>query len=428
MNMPETEKGRRSSSIDVHQSLGGGFFSSVIDRTLARYCSALLDKMDAGLLSGSIHGSLPNGSTRMLGGRAPGPNAEMNIRSWRALARIGWAGSVGLYEGWAAHEWDSPDPVQIFDLFVRNRRSLGDSARASGFAKASAKMLHWLRRNNKAGAKRNIEFHYDLGNAFYAAWLDDSMTYSSALFSMPILEGETLEQAQANKNAALLARLALNDGDSLLEIGCGWGGFALAAMQHRDVDYHGITLSREQKNYADARLNAAGLDGQSKIAITDYRDVTGQYDVFASIEMVEAVGQEYWPDYLDSISRNLKSGGRAAIQYIRIEDDIFDAYASSADFIQRYIFPGGMLISESRFRKLAEQRGLQWQDQVDFGLHYAETLRRWHVRFNAAAASGRLPDGFDEKFIRLWRFYLMYCEGGFRGGGINVAQVTLTKK
>lgn len=432
MNMPETEKGRRSSSIDVDQSPGGGFFSSVIDRTLARYCSALLDKMGAGLLSGSIHGSLPDGSTRMLGGRAPGPIAEMNIRSWRALTRIGWAGSVGLYEGWAADEWDSPDPVQIFDLFVRNRRSLGDSARASGFAKASAKMLHWLRRNNKAGAKRNIEFHYDLGNEFYAAWLDESMTYSSALFTTPISAGESLESAQAAKNKALLARLHLNDGDRLLEIGCGWGGLAEDALHHRDVDYHGITLSREQKAYADIRLAAAGFSQQAEISITDYRDVVNtasvaHYDAIASVEMVEAVGHAYWPDYLDCIARNLKPGGRAAIQYIRIEDDIFDAYASSVDFIQRYIFPGGMLLSESRFRKLAEERGLLWSDQIDFGAHYAETLRRWHIRFNAAVSAGRLPAGFDEKFIRLWRFYLMYCEGGFRGGGINVAQVTLIK-
>ncbi len=428
MNMPETETGRRSSSFDANQTSDGGLFLSVLNKVAARYCNALLDKMDAGILSGSVHGSLPDGSTRILGGRGSGPDAEMNIRSWRALVRIGWAGSVGLYEGWAAREWDSPDPVQIFDLFVRNRRSLGDSARASGFARVSAKMLHWLRRNNKAGARRNIEFHYDLGNAFYAAWLDESMTYSSALFTAPILPGETLEQAQANKNAAMLARLALNDGDSLLEIGCGWGGLALAALQHRDVDYHGITLSREQKTYADTRLDAAGFGGQADISITDYRDVTGQFDAIASVEMVEAVGQGYWPDYLDCIARNLKSGGRAAIQYIRIEDDIFDAYAGSADFIQRYIFPGGMLLSESRFRKLAEQRGLAWQDQADFGLHYAETLCRWRKSFNAAASEGMLPAGFDENFIRLWQFYLMYCEGGFRGGGINVAQVTLVKE
>jgi cyclopropane-fatty-acyl-phospholipid synthase len=432
MHMPDTQNESTTAAPDKNRRGSGAFLLSVFDKLAARYCNALLGRMDSGIILGSVRGSLPSGDTRLLGGHAPGPAAEMNIRSWRALIRIGWAGSVGLYDGWAAREWDSPDPVQIFDLFVRNRKSLGDSARASGFARLAGKMLHWLRRNNKAGSRRNIEFHYDLGNEFYAAWLDESMTYSSALFTPPISAEESLESAQAAKNKALLARLHLNDGDRLLEIGCGWGGLAEDALHHRDVDYHGITLSREQKAYADLRLAAAGFSQQAEISITDYRDVvnTGpvaHYDAIASVEMVEAVGQAYWPDYLDCIARNLKPGGRAAIQYIRIEDDIFDAYANSVDFIQRYIFPGGMLLSENRFRKLAEERGLLWCDQMDFGAHYAETLRRWHVRFNAAASAGRLPTGFDEKFVRLWRFYLMYCEGGFRGGGINVAQVTLIK-
>ncbi len=428
MEMPDTETGRHLSALDNSKRAGGGLFSSALGNIAAQWCNALLDKMDAGILSGSIQGSLPGGSRRKLGGRAPGPDAEMNIRSWRALIRVGWSGSVGLYEGWTAREWDSPDPVQIFDLFVRNRRSLGDSARASGFARLAGKAMHWLRRNNKPGARRNIEFHYDLGNNFYAAWLDDSMTYSSALFEVPIMDTQSLESAQAAKNEAMLARLHLNDGDSVLEIGCGWGALALAALNHRDIDYHGITLSREQKSYADARIAAAGFGAQAGITITDYREVTGQYDAIVSVEMVEAVGQEYWPDYLDSIAQNLKPGGRTAIQYIRIEDDIFESYAGSVDFIQRYVFPGGMLISESRFRALAKQRGLMWSEQADFGLHYAETLRRWHIRFNAAVNDGLLPANFDKDFIRLWQFYLMYCEGGFRGGGINVAQVTLIRK
>ena len=427
MNMPDLEKGRHLTAVEHAQPGGGGLFSSFFDKIASRRCNALLDQMDRGVLVGSVGGRLPDGSRRILGGRAPGPNAEMNIRNWRALLRIGWAGSVGLYEGWLAREWDSPDPVQIFDLFVRNRRSLGDVARASWAARISGKLLHWLRRNSKAGARRNIEFHYDLGNDFYAAWLDETMTYSSAIFAEPVSDTESLEAAQAAKYEALLERLHLNDGDSLLEIGCGWGGLALAALGQRDVSYHGLTLSREQKVYAEKRLAGAGFSGQAEISITDYRDALGQYDAIASVEMVEAVGQEYWPNYLDAISDRLKPGGRAAIQYIRIEDDIFEAYANSVDFIQRYIFPGGMLLSESRFRKLAEERGLVWDGHRDFGQHYAETLRRWHLRFDAAAGEGRLPAGFDEKFTRLWQFYLMYCEGGFRGGGINVAQVTLIK-
>ncbi len=427
MNAPDIERGRHAAPNGQGRGAGGGFFLSLLSGFAAQRCNALLDRMDAGLVNGSIEGSLPDGSRRMLGGRSSGPAAVMNIRSWRALLRIAVAGSVGLYEGWAAREWDSPDPVQIFDLFVRNRASLGNSARGSAAARLAGKLQHFLRRNSKSGSLRNIAFHYDLGNDFYAAWLDDGMTYSSALFAEPFASSQSLEVAQAEKNIALLDRLQLNDGDSLLEIGCGWGGLAEAVMRHRDVNYHGLTLSREQKSYADARLAAAGFAGQAEVSITDYRDAAGEYDAIASVEMVEAVGQSYWPDYLDAIAGRLKPGGRAAIQYIRIEDDIFEAYASSVDFIQRYIFPGGMLISESRFRGLAQARGLLWQDQRDFGQHYAETLRRWRGKFDAAVEAQKLPAGFDEKFVRLWRFYLMYCEGGFRGGGINVAQVTLIK-
>ncbi len=422
MNAPEQIQARPLIPDADVVGTNGGLFSAM----MARGCNALLDRMDAGLDEGSVQGSLPDGSRRFLGGRLPGPQAEMNILSWKALVRIGWSGSVGLYEGWAAGEWDSPDPVQIFDLFVRNRASLKDAARPSAPMKLAGKLLHWLRRNTKTGARRNIEFHYDLGNDFYAAWLDPGMTYSSALFMEPFSQTETLEQAQTCKNAALLDRLQLNDGDNVLEIGCGWGGLAQMALEARDIDYHGITLSSEQKAYADNRL--AAFKDHASVTITDYRDVTGSYDAIASVEMVEAVGQDYWGAYLDCIARNLKSGGRAAIQFIAINDDAFDAYAANIDFIQRYIFPGGMLLCESRFQKLAQERGLEWQDRQRFGLHYAETLRRWRMSFDDAVAQNRLPSQFDEKFIGLWRFYLMYCEGGFRGTGIDVAQVTLVKK
>ncbi len=395
----------------------GGLFVRSLNR--------LLDRIDLGLDEGSIEGQLPDGSRRILGGCRDGPAAEMNIRSWHALRRIAWSGSIGLYEGWEKGEWDSPDPVRIFALFMQNRKTLGDSARAKGPLRIASRIFHFLRRNSKAGARRNIEFHYDLGNDFYRVWLDESMTYSSAIFAEPLDNAEPLESAQARKIDALLDRLALKDGDRLLEIGCGWGSLAEQALARADLEYHGITLSAEQKVYAEKRL---GQVGGGQITLTDYRDVEGQFDAIASAEMVEAVGQEYWPDYLKSISRNLKPEGRAAIQLISIADDIFDRYASSVDFIQRYIFPGGMLLSESRFRKLAEANGLVWQDQQDFGLHYAETLVRWRARFDAASQEARLPLGFDEKFIRLWRYYLMYCEGGFRGGGINVSQITLIKK
>jgi cyclopropane-fatty-acyl-phospholipid synthase len=413
MNAPDATRGRHLTRATGLRAFTGGLFARGFER--------IVDRIDRGLEYGSIEGTLPDGTVRIVGARGPGPNAFITLHSWKSLLRLARGGSAGWYEAWAAGEWSSPDPVLIFDLFMRNRVSLGNVARPSGMAKLVGSFMHTLRRNSRSGARRNIEFHYDLGNDFYAAWLDESMTYSSALFA----DNESLEGAQRGKIEALLDRLKLKAGDSLLEIGCGWGSLAELALREHSVRYHGITLSSEQKAYADMRL--AGL-GEASVSLTDYRDVHGQYDAIASVEMVEAVGQRYWPDYLGSIARCLKPGGRAAIQYIRIEDDIFESYASGTDFIQHYIFPGGMLLSESRFRALAEASGLEWQAQHDFGLHYAETLKHWRTRFDAALEEGRLPPGFDEKFVRLWRYYLMYCEGGFRGGGINVAQVTLIKR
>jgi cyclopropane-fatty-acyl-phospholipid synthase len=417
MNSPDATRGRHLTHATGLRAFTGGLFMRGFQR--------IVDRIDQGIVFGSIEATLPDGSIRLLGGRGAGPSAIVTLHSWKALLRLARGGSTGWYEAWAAGEWSSPDPVLIFDLFMRNRQSLGSVARPSGLAKLAGKAIHAMRRNNRSGARRNIEFHYDLGNDFYQAWLDASMTYSSAIFADPDHSAEALESAQHRKIEALLARLELSDGDKLLEIGCGWGGLAEVALRARNIHYHGITLSSEQKVYADERL--MGL-GDASVTLTDYRDVAGQYDAIASVEMVEAVGQQYWPDYLKSVARCLKPGGRAAIQYIRIEDDVFESYARGTDFIQHYIFPGGMLLSESRFRAIAADCGLSWENQTDFGLHYAETLRHWRMRFDAAFAAGSLPKGFDDKFISLWRYYLMYCEGGFRGGGINVAQVTLIKK
>jgi len=386
----------------------------------------LLDRIDAGLESGGIEASLPDGTRRLLGGRAPGPMPIVTVHRWRALVRLATAGSVGWYEGWTAGDWSSPDPVPLFDLFMRNRISLGRTARSGGVARLSARTWHWMRRNHRTGSRRNIAAHYDLGNDFYETWLDPSLTYSSALFAEPISEAEPLERAQTTKLQAILDRTGTQPGDRILEIGCGWGSFATLAAQS-GVDVHGLTLSTEQKRQVDARMAEAGLTGVT-VSLTDYRDVVGTYDAVASIEMVEAVGEAYWPAYLDAVARALKPGGRAALQYITIDDAIFDAYSTSVDFIQRYIFPGGMLLSEPRFRALAGARGLIWEDPHSFGLHYAETCRRWRVAFDAAVAQGRLPARLDAKFVALWRYYLMYCEGGFRGGGIDVAQVTLVKR
>lgn len=381
----------------------------------------VLERIHRGLARGAIDATLPGGERRIIGDHAPGPRAVVHVVRWRALRRLASGGSAGWYEAWAAGDWTSADPVALFELFMLNRRTLGSAARARGVSKLARRAWHWLRRNHRAGAKRNIAAHYDLGNDFYREWLDPSLTYSSALFVEPISAAEPLQAAQETKLAAILARTAAKPGDTILEIGCGWGSFAAVASA-AGVKVHGITLSEEQKAFVDARDLP-----RVTVSLTDYRDVTGHYDAVASIEMVEAVGQEYWGTYLAAISRALKPGARAAIQYIAIDDAIFEAYAANVDFIQRFVFPGGMLLSESRFRALAEQNGLEWRDRHGFGLHYAETLRRWRDRFDAAVASGRLPKKFDQKFIDLWRYYLMYCEGGFRGGGIDVAQVTLVK-
>ncbi len=341
---------------------------------------------------------------------------------WRALLRLVAGGSAGWYRAWAAGEWTSPDPVPLFALFTANAVTLGNVARPNGPERWLGRFFHWARRNDRRGSRRNIAYHYDLGNDFYSLWLDQNMHYSSALFCDPSNGKESLESAQQRKVDAILDRLELKDGSSLLEIGCGWGGLAEQAMQRCHIRYDGLTLSAEQASYARERLGAG-----ANIFLTDYRDAQGQYDAIASVEMVEAVGLKYWPAYIAAIERLLKPGGRAAIQYILIDDRIFDKYARGADFIQTYIFPGGMLISESRFRALARAQGLEWQDVRYFGLHYAETLRRWRVQFDEIVDRGLLPSIFDQHFVALWRYYLMYCEGGFSGGAINVAQVTLVK-
>jgi cyclopropane-fatty-acyl-phospholipid synthase len=382
----------------------------------------IVDRIDAGLAEGSMHARLPDGSERLLGGRAPGPEAEIDLKHWNALLRLATGGSVGWYQAWEAGEWDSPNPVQIFALFMQNAGHLGGVARAKGPWRWLLLRFHWLHRNTRDRAQRNIAAHYDLGNDFYAAWLDPTMSYSSALFADP---AESLEQAQRRKMAAIAARIADAPGPKVLELGCGWGSLA-RALAETGREVRAISLSDEQLEWA-RHANAIGKPCPPLFEKRDYRDVAGRFDAIVSVEMVEAVGREYWPAFFDGLARCLNPGGRAALQFISIRDDLFDAYAASADFIQAYVFPGGMLVRESEFRRLATERGLRWEDQADFGLDYAETLRLWRANFDAAVDDGRLPAGFDARFVRLWRYYLMYCEGGFRGGGIGVSQVTLVK-
>src|SRR5690554_2955438 len=417
MNTEAPKRGSHFLGARKRFGTGGGLFA----RLLAPGFHRILDRIDAGVDHGTFEGKLPDGSIRIIGGRGEGPVAEITIHSWNALLRLVNSGSVGWYRAWELGEWESPDLVPVFDLFTRNRAGLKDTGRASGIFRWITKLRHARRHNDKVRARQNIQYHYDLGNDFYALWLDKSMSYSSAIFEDSAGKAESLEEAQAKKVAAMARRLDSKPGQKVLEIGCGWGYLSGTLAREYGLDVTGISLSDEQTQWA------RNHHPEANFLIQDYRDVSSQYDAIASVEMVEAVGQKYWPDFLDCIARNLKPGGRPAIQYISIADDIFELYAASADFIQTYIFPGGMLLSESRFRALAEERGLSWTDQHDFGADYAETLRIWRERFDAIVQAGKLPAGFDERFVRLWRYYLVYCEGGFRGGGINVSQVTLIK-
>ncbi|HYD12084.1 MAG TPA: cyclopropane-fatty-acyl-phospholipid synthase family protein [Allosphingosinicella sp.] len=414
------QRGKHLVGADRGFAKGGGLFAPLFAGGLNR----LIDRVDRGIKEGRIEATLPDGSFRIVGGRGEGPAAIIHLKSWRAMVRLVVSGSVGWYVAWARGEWTSPDPVKIFEIFLRNAPSLGDTGRAKGPWKAVNWLAHRLRANGRKRARRNIAHHYDLGNDFYAAWLDPSMTYSSAIFHAPT---QTLERAQESKIRLLLDRLDLQPGQRLLEIGCGWGALAEIAARDYGVHVTGLTLSEEQKAWADARLAKAGLSDRADIRLTDYRDVEGQFDAVASVEMVEAVGREYWPAYLQAIARALKPGGKAAIQLISIRDDLFPRYAANADFIQTYIFPGGMLVGEAEFRRIGEEAGLAWCDRIGYGAHYAQTLGIWRSRYDEAVREGRLPDGFDEAFHNLWRYYLMYCEGGFRSGGIDVAQVTLVK-
>ena len=425
--------------------------AGLIGRIAAPAFARVLDQLHERLAAGGIHATLPSGERRRIGFHAPGPEPVVQLHSWMALVRLATSGSVGWYKAWERGEWSSPDPVPLFDLFMRNAASLGDTARAKGPMRLLNWAAHQWRDNNPVRARDNIAAHYDLGNDFYAAWLDETMTYSSALFSPPPACGRgpgggsvnldpaldtptpspsreregSLEAAQLVKIHLLLDRLQLQPGQRLLEIGCGWGTLAIEAAK-RGASVVGLTLSTEQKASAERKIAAANLSDRIAIRLQDYRDIRETFDAVASVEMVEAVGQRWWGAYLDTIARSLRRGGRAALQFIAIRPELFDRYAASADFIQAYIFPGGMLLHEPRFAALARDRGLSWE-QVDwFGQDYARTLKLWRANYERAVTEGRLP-GFSDEFHRLWRYYLMYCEGGFRGEGIDVGQVTMVK-
>ena len=372
---------------------------------------------------GSLSLTLPDGRLIEIRGRAPGKHAQVQIKNYRCLLRLIRAANVGWAEGYLADEWDSPDVTALLEVFARNSDRMRDLYEGKAWANVVNRVLHLFNRNSRAGAKRNIMAHYDLGNAFYQRWLEPSMTYSSAKFERP---DDDLSTAQRNKYQALARRIDLRPEHSLLEIGCGWGGFAEFAAKEIGCRITGITISREQLDFARQRLFNQGLADKAEIKLEDYRDTRGTFDRIASIEMFEAVGETYWPAYFSKIRERLAPLGQAGLQIITIDERYFNAYRSSVDFIQKYVYPGGMLPSMQALRDQVARADLAWGDDTTFGLDYAQTLARWRGRFIGAWDDIRTL-GFDERFKRLWSYYLSYCEAGFRAGSIDVMQIAVTR-
>jgi cyclopropane-fatty-acyl-phospholipid synthase len=371
------------------------------------------------------HGALllksPDGQSMLFGdGSAP---LTLELKSWSVCGAVLRAGDIGFAESFINGDCLTDDLPGLIELLIRNRGDIEALIYGSPWGSLLYRARHLLNRNSRAGSRKNIHAHYDIGNAFYQLWLDPSMTYSSALFDGA---GRDLQQGQMAKYRRILGQLELGPGARILEIGCGWGGFAETAIRDHDAHVTGLTLSTEQLAYANARLADAGLAASADLQLRDYRDSRGQYDAIASIEMFEAVGQSYWPSYFACVARNLKQGGRACIQTITIADELFERYSKGSDFIQQYIFPGGMLPSPAEFRRHAAVQGLRVVDEFRFGLDYAETLRQWRHQF-MARRSAVGAQGFDERFLLTWEFYLAYCEAAFRAASTDVMQFTLVK-
>ncbi|MDR3467021.1 MAG: cyclopropane-fatty-acyl-phospholipid synthase [Xanthobacteraceae bacterium] len=375
------------------------------------------------LRRGTLDVSLPDGRTIRLGGMETGPAAAMTIHSFGFARRLLSGGDIGIAEAYLRREWDTPDLTTFLYLFCINHELFQAMVSSKPLVRLVHSVRHWFKRNTRGQARRNIHAHYDIGNAFYSAWLDPSMTYSSALFE----DGTNdLTAAQHNKYRRLAEAIHVGPDHTALEIGCGWGGFAEYVAKNFGARVVGLTISREQYDFARRRMHEAGLAERVEIRFQDYRDERGQYDRIASIEMIEAVGEQFWPRYFAQLSDRLRPGGFAGIQAITIQDRFFEAYRREVDFIQRYIFPGGMLPSPAVLKSLGERFGIPVIRERVFGLDYARTLATWRESFHASWPN-LTSLGFDERFRRLWEYYLAYCEAGFRSGNIDVRQVIFAK-
>ncbi|MEK8051549.1 cyclopropane-fatty-acyl-phospholipid synthase family protein [Ideonella sp. DXS22W] len=388
----------------------------------ARAVFALLAKLRVGRLDVQ----LPDGSQAhfgQAGAGSDGPHATLRLRNWNVCSAALRSGDIGVAETYIAGDWTTTDLAALLGLFIANREALDSVVYGHWWGSLLHRMRHWLNRNSRAGSRRNIHAHYDLGNAFYRLWLDPTMNYSSAWFQGD--RQQPMAQAQQAKMRRALGECRLRDGQRLLEIGCGWGALAECAVREYGARVTGVTLSTEQLAFGRQRLANGGLLGQAELRLQDYRDIAdGPFDAIVSIEMFEAVGRDYWASWFDTVRRNLAPGGRACVQTITIRDDLFDRYVSGTDFIQQYIFPGGLLPSPAAFRAEAQRAGLVVEQELAFGRDYAETLRRWRADFLRQDEAVR-AQGFDTRFVRTWEFYLAYCEAAFEAGNTDVMQFTL---
>jgi len=389
---------------------------------LPRYFPACLETAQK-LNTGRLDFVLPDGRRFRAEGRRPGPAAELQIHNPETFARLIREGDLGFSDAYLEGWWSTPDLQAFMDVVHMDNDAVYEGYPGLRLLRAYEQMRHWLRSNSKRQAKKNISYHYDLGNEFYRLWLDDSMTYSSALFQSG---QESLERAQAQKYASMVDQMDARPGDHVLEIGCGWGGFAEYAAKERGLKVTGLTISQAQHDYAVDRIARAGLSDRVEIKLQDYRDERGTYDGIASIEMFEAVGEKYWPVYFERVRESLKPGRHATLQVITVQDRRFEMYRKGVDFIQKHIFPGGMLPSPSVLRAEVERAGLAVKGSMEFGESYSQTLRRWHEMFNE-----RWDDiarmGFDDRFRRMWNYYLTSCASTFQGGVCDVTQITVTR-
>lgn len=392
------------------------------ETSLPRYFKQVFE-MAANMNKGQLDFVLPDGRVFRAKGKQAGPAAELVIHNTDIFARLIREGDLGFCDAYLDEWWSTPDLQAFMDLVHADNDEMYDGFPGMGLVRFYEKFRFWMQSNSKKQARKNISYHYDLGNEFYGLWLDDTMTYSSALFETG---QESTEKAQIAKYASMVDQMGVKPGDHVLEIGCGWGGFAEYAAKERGLRVTGLTISKEQLAYAQKRMKDKGIDHLVDLKLQDYRDETGVYDGIASIEMFEAVGEKYWPIYFETVKKCLKPGAQATLQIITVQDKRWDVYRRGVDFIQKYIFPGGMLPAPKVLREVIVKSGLNVEKSIEFGESYSQTLRRWYVDFNNKWDQVKSL-GFDDRFRRMWNFYLTSCAATFHSGNCDVVQITIKR-